>query len=130
MVLRKSQSDHDRMVKHVAEFLVSKHYRDVKADLPGWPTPEKIVWTSTNEGHIPDVTAMGQLFNLFEVETDDTINIDHTADQWKLFSRYAEQHNAVFWVVVPGGSKLKAEQRIKQLGIKADVWEVAVPAYA
>ncbi len=130
MVLRKSQSDHDKMVKYVAKFLASNNYRNVKADLPGWTCPQQITWKSTGQGHIPDVTADGKHFNLFEVETDDTINVSHTEDQWRLFAAYAQQHNAEFWVIVPLGSKTKAEQRLKALGIKASVWEVPVMEYA
>ena len=124
MVKRKSQSDHDRIVRYVADFLVTKNYSAVRADIPGFDQPMRITWTNTGQGHIPDVTAQGQQFNLFEVETADSIDDPHTRDQWSLFATYAGGHNAVFWVVVPNGSGVAARRRLTQLGIAGKVWEV------
>lgn len=121
---RHNQSDHDRMVTTAARYLVAKGFRDVKADVPGFPQPEKIVWSGTGRGHIPDVTGWGSEFNLFEVETSDSINDQHTAGQWELFAVFAGQHSAVFWVVVPVGCAAAAQQRLKDLGISAKVWEL------
>ena len=121
---RRNQSEHDRIVKAVADHLVAKGFRDVRADLPGWPQPEKIVWKQNSRGHIPDVTGWGSEFNLFEVETADSISDQHTADQWTLFAAYAGQHSAVFWVVVPVGSEAAANQRLKELGSAAKVWGI------
>jgi len=124
MAKRQSQTHHDWMVQYTANFLVNKSYRNIKADLPGFDTPVKITWKSTGNGHIPDVTADGQQFNLFEVETADSIDDQHTADQWTLFARYAKEHQAVFWVVIPSGYASSANRRLSELGIKASVWEV------
>lgn len=130
MVMRKSQSDHDNMVVYAARFLMAKGFQNVQADLPGWSQPAKITWKNTGQGHIPDVTGDNDGQNLFEVETDDTINIDHTADQWRLFAAYADQHQAKFWVVVPQGSRPKTEARLRQLNLKASVWEVPLAVHA
>lgn len=130
MVRRKSQSDHDTMVEYVARFLIDKGYQNVKADLSGASRPDKIAWKVTGEGHIPDVTTGNPLRNLFEVETDDTIDIEHTADQWRLFATYAVQNEAKFWVVVPEGSGARANARLRELGLTALVWEVPVAAHA
>ena len=124
MAKRRSQSEHDRMVTYTANFLVQKDFRNVKADVPGYPTPEIITWKSTGKGHIPDVTGEGAEFNLFEVETADSINDQHTEDQWTLFAAFAKQHESVFWVVVPKGSESAAQQRLKELKINAKIWEV------
>jgi hypothetical protein len=66
----------------------------------------------------------GQRFCIFEVETADTIGGEHTSDQWTLFGTYANEHNAEFWVVVPGGSASLARLRLDELGLRAQVWEV------
>ena len=121
---RRNQSHHDQMVAAVAQHLVAKGFRDVRADIPGFPQPEKIVWTGTNRGHIPDASGHGDAYCLFEVETADSINDQHTADQWTLFATYAAQHGAEFWVVVPVGYRGAADQRLKDLGLTAKVWEV------
>ena len=121
---RRHQSQHDRMVKAVADHLVAKAFRDVRADIPGYSQPVAIKWTQTGRGHIPDVTGWGSEFNLFEVETADSISDKHTADQWTLFATYAGQHGAIFWVVVPVGSAAAAKQRLKELGLTGKVWEI------
>lgn len=130
MAKRASQSDHDKIVQYAANFLTTNHYRNIKADIPGYQTPTKIIWKDSGRGHIPDVTANGSEFNLFEVETADSINDQHTKDQWTLFATYAEQHNAVFWVVVPQGSGNAAKLRLSLLGLKGEVWEIKLsPAF-
>ena len=121
---RTSESQHDQMVRYAVSFLGNNGYRDIKADLHGFVQPVKITWKATGQGHIPDVTAGNGQLNLFEVETVDSINDQHTADQWKLFAAYANQHNAKFWVVVPNGLEAVAQSRVSQLGIQADIWEV------
>jgi len=126
MAKRKSQSEHDEIVKKVAEALVESDYKDVKADIDNYDTPAEIAWKKTNKGHIPDVRGKKDKEVIVEVETDDSINDDHTAGQWKLFSAYASQFNAEFMICVPEGSKLKAEKRVKELKISVSVLEVSV----
>ena len=121
MVKRRSQLEHDEMVQTVAEHLESERFTEVKADLPDYDRPDKIVWKNTGSGHIPDVTADGLLV---EVETADSIDDAHTEDQWTLFGAHAEQHNKTFVVVVPRGSRSAAQRRLRELGITAKVWTV------
>lgn len=84
----------------------------------------KITWAATGKGQIPDVTAQsGNLF-IFEVEPADSISNTHTADQWKLFAEYANQHGAEFWVLLPNGSNSDARSRLNQLGIQAKIREL------
>lgn len=122
---RMSQRDHDAMVRTVATWLTGNGYRDVRADLPEWPRkPEKITWKHSGEGHVPDATAWGEKFHLFEVETADSISGKHTEDQWKLFAAFAAEHDAVFFVVVPRGYAHAARAQLIALGISAQVWEL------
>ena len=77
----------------------------------------KITWASTGKEHMPDVTAQsGNLF-IFEVEVADSITHKHAADQWKLFAKYANQHGAEFWAVLPNGSNSDARSKLNPLGI-------------
>lgn len=124
MIMRQNQSNHDSMVRHVASFLVEYNYFDVKAHISGFDMPELITWSNTGKGHRPDVTAKGETLNLFEVETADSIHDQHTEDQWTLFSTFAREQKATFWVVVPKGTALKVDRRLKELNIQAKVWEV------
>jgi hypothetical protein len=124
MAKRLLQLGHDRMVKHVAKYLMARNFKEVKADIPGFYKPEEITWKDTGKGHIPDVTAHGNKRCLFEVETSDSIFGQHTEDQWRLFAAYAKEQNAKFWVVVSHGLAPAANKRLEQLGIQAEVWQV------
>lgn len=117
-----SQSIHDDMVKQLADHLVSKKFRNVKADHPDFSEkPARICLDRHPSGQIPDVTAIGIQLVLFEVETDDTIYDPHTKDQWELFATHAERNMADFWIVVPKARTGAALDRIKTLGLKAKV---------
>ena len=117
-----SQSFHDKMIKQLADSLISKKFHNVKADHPDFPEkPSPIAMEAFPSFHIPDVTAMGIQMVLFEVETDDTINDPHTKEQWELFSSYATRNRAEFWVVVPKASMDDAEKRLSNLGLNAKV---------
>lgn len=124
MTFRRNQVSHDSMVRKVADHLVQNGFSSVKADLPNWQQPETIVWTHTQQGHRPDVTGVqnGQTF-IFEIETEDTIKIEHTSDQWKLFSAFTKTHNAHFYVVVPNGFAGVARQQLMILRLQANILE-------
>lgn len=129
MVQRRNQSEHDAMVSFVVAYMKGNSFTDIKADIPGYTQPACIYWTAEGEksGHRPDATGVNQngVSLLFEVETADTIAIEHTASQWKLFSAFAKQHNKTFYAVVPRGSSAAAQKEIERLGITAKVWEVS-----
>ena len=117
-----SQLLHDRMIKQLADHLVTKKFRDVRADHPDFPEkPAPIRVNGFAFCRIPDVTAMGIQMVLFEVETNETINDPHTREQWELFSSYAHQNGAEFWVVVPKASMEDADRRLAELGLAAKV---------
>lgn len=119
---RQAQMFHDKMIKQLADTLISKKFRDVKADHPDFPDkPAPVVLDTSASFHIPDVTAMGIQMVLFEVETDDTINDAHTSEEWGLFAAYANLNRAEFWVVVPKASMDDARLRLESLGLNAKV---------
>lgn len=119
---RQSQQFHDKMIKHLADSLIGKKFRDVRADHPDFSDkPAPISLDSFPTFHIPDVTAMGLQLVLFEVETDDTIHDPHTSEQWDLFASYAHINRAEFWIVVPKASMDDAQTRLNNLGLQAKV---------
>lgn len=125
MTKRKNQSDHEDMVLTTANYLVSNLYTDVRADVNDYETPTKIIWSKTQDGHIPDITSKyNGVEHIWEIETEDSISIDHTKSQWKLFSTYAAQHNAKFHIVVPEGFIEDAQNQAEEWGIKAEFHEV------
>lgn len=117
-----SQAFHDKMIKLLADSLIGKKFRDVRADHPDFPEkPAPIAVNGSAFCRVPDVTALGIQMVLFEVETDETINDPHTREQWELFSSYAHQNGAEFWVVVPKASMEDADRRLVELGLAAKV---------
>ena len=123
MTKRRSQSDHDIMVKQVADFFINKNYPQIAADLAGYSKPDILKWKGKTSGHIPDVTSKqnGTFKIIVEVETDDSIDDQHTEDQWKLFAAYAKRDQAEFLIVVPKNSESIAEKRKLELGIEGEV---------
>jgi len=110
------------MIKELAERLISRKFRDVRADHPEFTDkPACITLENSELGQLPDVTATGIQMVLFEVETADTIYHPHTEQQWEVFSSYAENNGADFWVVVPREQKSCARERLSSLGLKAKV---------
>ncbi len=124
MTKRHSQSEHDTLVEHIAGILKERDYEDVRADLTGFIKPRKIIWQSTSEGSFPDVTGIKDGLRIFEVETPDSINDEHTAEQWKLFASYAETNNVLFYIVFQTKSLDKVKKRMAELHINANLWGI------
>jgi len=125
MAKNKSQSEHDSIVKSVAEFLSKNGYRNIRAAVDGYEKPDKISLSHLRGSHVPDVTTEknGKHY-LFEVETDDSIHDERTKDKWELFSAYAKEQKGFFIISVPPGSGNKARTRLAHLGLRAyDVLE-------
>jgi hypothetical protein len=110
------------MIKQLADSLVSKKFRNVKADHPDFPDkPVPVILDNSDCFHIPDVTATGIQMVLFEVETHETINDPHTAEEWESFAAYAHRNKAEFWVVVPKASVDDARERLDKLRLNGKV---------
>lgn len=121
MVKRKSQPTHDDMVKKCVEHLISNGYTKMCADLAGYDQPPLRRWEGQQTGHIPDIDATHPQREhriLLEVETEDTITIDHTKEQWKLFAATCDQNKWEFIVVIPAGHKKEAETTLREIGKK------------
>ncbi len=121
---RDEQTDHERLVKKVVELLGGKGYENIKADLPDFEKPKKIVWQSTGEGFFPDVTVYKDDFRIFKVVTADFAADDKTDEVWKLFASYAEVNDAMFYVVFPKGVIGKVKKIINEIGVDACLWEI------
>jgi hypothetical protein len=130
MAVRKNQAEHETMVRSLAIHLKEQGHSDIKVDLFGGPIPDGIYWETRKIGYIPDVTSTKGQHYLFEVETDDSIDDAHTADEWSLFAANAKRESKLFIVVVPKGSEQVAWQRAQTLGITLDgVWPVESRMY-
>jgi len=131
MAKRRSQSEHDITVEMLANALYARNHNpkmedvaEIKADIAGFHRPVEISMPGFDEAYVPDATALGSKLLIFEVETPDSINDEHTEKQWGLFAAYAEENDAEFSVVVPPMAVLDARKRLNQLSIKATVLSV------
>jgi len=119
-----NNSQHDRMVERLVRAQRAIGMADIRADIASCLLkPKKIFWRSTGEGHIPDVTARYSSGRgvIFEVETSETIGIEHTREQCRLFSAFAYQHHHFFVMVVPRGKEWRAEAHLTSWNIVGQV---------
>jgi len=113
---RHNRTEHDILVQRACNTLIQSSYIGLKADLPNYDQPDRIFWTRNNEGHVPDITASkGGVLCLFEAETPDTIDIEHTESQLILFDAYARQNKGRAYLVVPKSSEGQAKNCIVRL---------------
>lgn len=116
---------HDSIVSTTVDHLIQNNFTDIQADIQGYTQPSIITWTNTGQGHIPDITANHNgVYYVFEIETADSINTDHSSSQWKLFSAFATQHNSAFCLVVPRAFETKTKEIIRLLGINVTIWTI------
>jgi len=100
------QSAHDSLVRMMAAYFSTLGYSALRADLNGYPRPTKIWWTGReSEAHIPDLTCFKndpqQTPIILEAETCESVGLEHTRQQWLLFSAHARAIKGEFHVVVP-----------------------------
>jgi predicted TIM-barrel fold metal-dependent hydrolase len=108
-----SQSIHNKLIQKQIEEYKKLGYINIKADHIGYSnrTPKEI------SGHRPDISANNNGIRVIcEVETDGSIETEHTREQWKSFSKNLYQ----FEVCVPLKSLSKAKKFAQRNGIKVD----------
>jgi hypothetical protein len=81
-------------------------YTGMRADLKGYSEPQLIWWTGREQdAYRPDLTCLKNDAKrtqiILEAETCETIGIEHTRQQWRLFSARAKAIGGEFHVVVP-----------------------------
>ena len=117
MSKRINQQHHDFMVKYMVGQLLQAGFSKIYADIPGHKKPTPIKFQSA--AYCPDIYAEKDLEKiLIEVETDDSINEDHTEYEWTAFNNFKKSNNAVLIFVAPGISRHKLFLRAFELGIK------------
>jgi hypothetical protein len=94
--------------------LEEKNYRIIQADLDSYQQPEKI------GRHIPDIIAKDASGAriIVEVETCQTINLDHTKEQFEDFSKAEGK----FFVDVPHSCLEQLKQNARSWGTQVDAW--------
>lgn len=115
------QNQHEMLVRKLAEFLVSRRFSDIRTIHPESDRRPAAIGGTAGIVEMPDATAMGLRFVLFEVETEESVTDLATRKRWRHFSDYAERNDAEFWVVVPKSGKEIAWKAIDESGINAKV---------
>ena len=125
MIERREVALHKKLIQHLFEYLKWNNFRSIKADLAGAESPGVI--KSGEYEIIPDITAYGDQFLIFEVETSETLHKDLARDKWLNFSKYASDEKGEFWIVVPEGHELEATNLLGEIGASAKVWAINAP---
>lgn len=97
-------SEHDQLVLMMAQYYKKQGYTDIKADIPGWTSPESIFWIDNpQKKYYPDLTCYDSsgIYIILEAETCSTLSDQHTREQFKIFRAHATKVNGRFEVVVP-----------------------------
>ncbi|MBR9999236.1 MAG: hypothetical protein KFF73_09705 [Cyclobacteriaceae bacterium] len=117
MSKRINQRHHDFMIKYMVSQLLNAGFSKICADIPGHKKPIPIKFQSS--AYYPDVYAEKDMKKiLVEVETDDSINEDHTEFEWMALNQYKKSNNAELIFVAPGISRQKLTLRAYELGIE------------
>jgi hypothetical protein len=100
------QSEHDSLVRMMLNYYSTQGYVNIRADLEGCSRPDKFYWNGReNETFIPDLTCQKndpkRTQIILEAETCESLGLDHTRQQFKLFSANARQYGKEFHVAVP-----------------------------
>lgn len=116
-MIRTSNSSalHDTLIREMVNTYETKGYYNIKADHIGHPNgrPDEV------NGFIPDVSAMMNGTTVIcEAETTDSLNVAHTVDQWKAFSKSAQE----FQIVVPRSALDNAQKIAAQNDISVNQW--------
>jgi hypothetical protein len=125
MAKRESEFEHTHLLEMLGEWLYGQDVTDIRADTDGFNRPDKITLPGDDEGDIPDATAAGEKFRIYEVETPDSIDDEHTERQWRLFATYAAENNGIFYIVVHPMAMRDAKKRLKELSLEATVVSIS-----
>lgn len=114
-----SQERHDHMVERIAEGLRQEGFPEVRAaGLEGFDPPDPV------EGHVPDVSATNHHRYIYEVETEESLELEETRLQWKAFGHFARYNDTRFVIVVPQGVGTQATALKNYYQFRAEVREV------
>ncbi|HKJ71800.1 MAG TPA: hypothetical protein VKA55_08630 [Gammaproteobacteria bacterium] len=114
-----SQKRHDRMVERIADGLRREGFPQVRAaGVGGFEPPDAI------DGFVPDVAAAQRHHYIYEVETEETLELEETLRQWRAFAHHARYNDTRFVIVVPAGSGVRAEAIKNYHHFRAEVREV------
>jgi hypothetical protein len=89
----------DSVIRLMAETLPLAGYRGVRADLPGWRSPEVI--HGAHKDHRPALFCQAPKPTFFDVLSMGPVTLEEVASRWQLFASAAELTGGEFHVVIP-----------------------------
>lgn len=120
MGIRKSE-----IIRAVVDFIKGQDFSNIKANIPGFNVPQKLVWSKTGNGYVPDVTAVKDGNLLVFVVKEPTENVENQIDKWRLFSSYTSGENRMCYIVGMAHQEFTIRNILEQNRIKAKVLTVA-----
>ncbi len=112
---------HVRLVRAARSEYAAAGCSRIFADLPG-ERPPRSVHMAGHAPSRPDLTCRDRANRLLvvEAETCDTLHLEETAQQWRLFRAYADACGGEFHLVVPEECQEQAQALLARLGLRAD----------
>lgn len=114
------------ILKAVVSHLKETEFLEIKSKLDGFDTPSKIVWKSSQNGYVPDITAVkNNVFILFDIlESPDFMDDKKTS--WQLISTYTNNREREFFIVSPKNKEFTVRNFIDEHLIKAKILPVSL----
>lgn len=113
------------IIKAVVDFIRSQNFSNIKANLPGFIAPQRLVWSGTGNGYTPDVTAVKDGNLLVFVVKEPSEDFTNQIDKWKLFSSYTSGENRACYIVGMANQEFTIKNILEENRIKAKVLTVA-----
>jgi hypothetical protein len=118
----------DSFIRLMAETLPLAGYGGVRADLPGWDTPE-VVHGAVRD-HRPSLFCQAPKPTFLDVIAPGPLTLEDVASRWQLFASAAELAGGEFHVVIPRwvagrDGRTVAKQIAEMVGVRIGyVWTV------
>lgn len=115
-------------IRLIAETLPLAGYGGIRADLPGWDSPELI--HGAMRDHRPSLSATSPRTVYFDVLAAGPVSLEDVASRWQLFASAAELTQGEFHVVVPRwvagrDGRMVAKQIAELVGVRIGfIWAI------
>ena len=121
-----SQSKHDYMITSLVRYLIEQGYTDIQSSHLGHFDDPFEMDGRTGKKYISDVIACKDgKQHVFEVETNETIDLDYTREQFEAFYDYARGHQAEFNILVPKSAEGNVKNVLDTLQMEeVNIWTI------
>ncbi|MBU0993642.1 MAG: hypothetical protein KJ737_14190 [Proteobacteria bacterium] len=120
------KSEETKKLEYVVKTLKKRNHENIRANLPGYKTPQNVVKKSNDVSFSPDITSIkNDKLRLFSIVTLKTIKDTDIPEKWSLFAEFASQNNAIFHIAFPPEIISAVKEKLEELGISASLWDIA-----